>query len=207
MPSVSRSREMPLRTRSRSSRPPWLASKMDRYQLSDGCTLIYHSPIRLVNGVAVVSIAGCWMLTTGGTLAIVGGRGIPYERSYEVALGCPEGRSPFVLLAIPREWGHRGLTADLCRASQTRCLGAREEEAQENPLTRVWGCSPVLLFFPHEWERRALKPVFNVHAGSFLDSRFRGNDRIRGVQRGEAPLRYSQSPMNGGHRRVIHYHN
>jgi len=33
---------------------------------------------------------------------------------------------------------------------------------------------------------------------TFLDSRFRGNDRARGVQRGEAPLRYLFTPMSGG---------
>ena len=48
------------------------------------------------------------MLTTGGTLAIVGGRGIPHERSYEVVLGCPEGLCPSALLTIPHEWGIQG---------------------------------------------------------------------------------------------------
>ena len=31
-----------------------------------------------------------------------------------------------------------------------------------------------------------------------LDSRFRGNDRSWGVQRGEAPLRFFSSPKTGG---------
>jgi hypothetical protein len=48
--------------------------------------------------------------------------------------------------------------------------------------------------------------VFRGHDGAwpseetFLDSRFRGNDRARGVQRGEAPLRYLFTPMSRGQR-------
>jgi hypothetical protein len=53
-------------------------------------------------------------------------------------------------------------------------------------------------YFPREWGLGNAATTKRGPPSTNMDSRFGGNDMIRGVQRGEALLRSFSSPMNGG---------